>query len=222
MVKSKKMNTKEKSESLLVIYVRIALIVALYWIVSISMVFMNKLVLSDSEYSLDAPLFICWFQCLVTLVISASFSLLSLMLSNVAITKDYRFVRIRDNNHDHDYASNVYLHRFSWLKAFPPLEIKLEVIQQIFPLTIFFVGMVTFNNLCLKHVGVAFYFVGRSLTTVFNVAFTYVILHQTTSKAAICCCGAIVAGFLLGMFDNFSIINQKHNSFYTQVLIKKN
>ena len=32
-----------------------------------------------------------------------------------------------------------------------------------------FVGMITFNNLCLKHLGVSFYNVGRSLTTVFNV-----------------------------------------------------
>ena len=29
--------------------------------------------------------------------------------------------------------------------------------------------MITFNNLCLQHVGVSFYNVGRSLTTVFNV-----------------------------------------------------
>lgn len=52
---------------------------------------------------------------------------------------------------------------------------------QILPLSIVFVGMITFNNLCLKYVGVAFYYVGRSLTTVFNVACTYVILRQTTS-----------------------------------------
>lgn len=29
--------------------------------------------------------------------------------------------------------------------------------------------MIAFNNLCLKYVGVSFYYVGRSLTTVFNV-----------------------------------------------------
>ena len=29
--------------------------------------------------------------------------------------------------------------------------------------------MITFNNLCLKHVDVSFYYIGRSLTTVFNV-----------------------------------------------------
>ena len=40
---------------------------------------------------------------------------------------------------------------------------------QVLPLSIVFVGMITFNNLCLKYLGVSFYNVGRSLTTVFNV-----------------------------------------------------
>ena len=47
---------------------------------------------------------------------------------------------------------------------------------QVLPLTLIFVAMITMNNLCLKYVGVAFYYVGRSLTTVFNVVFTYMIL----------------------------------------------
>ena len=41
--------------------------------------------------------------------------------------------------------------------------------------------MITTNNLCLKNVGVAFYYVGRSLTTVFNVLLTYLILGNNTS-----------------------------------------
>ncbi len=40
---------------------------------------------------------------------------------------------------------------------------------QILPLSLVFVGMIMFNNLCLQYLGVAFYNVGRSLTTVFNV-----------------------------------------------------
>lgn len=40
---------------------------------------------------------------------------------------------------------------------------------QVLPLSVVFVGMVVFNNLTLKYLGVAFYNVGRSLTTVFNV-----------------------------------------------------
>jgi hypothetical protein len=38
--------------------------------------------------------------------------------------------------------------------------------------------MIASNNLCLKYVGVAFYYIGRSLTTVFNVIFTYTILGK--------------------------------------------
>ena len=34
-------------------------------------------------------------------------------------------------------------------------------ISQVFPLSVVFVGMITFNNLCLKDVGVSFYYIGR-------------------------------------------------------------
>lgn len=43
---------------------------------------------------------------------------------------------------------------------------------QVLPLSIVFACMISFNNLCLKYVGVAFYYIGRSLTTVFNVVCT--------------------------------------------------
>ena len=39
--------------------------------------------------------------------------------------------------------------------------------------------MITFNNLCLKNVGISFYYISRSLTTVFNVALTYTILGKS-------------------------------------------
>lgn len=59
--------------------------------------------------------------------------------------------------------------------------------------------MIATNNLCLKYAGITFYYVGRSLTTVFNVIFTYLILGQKTSAKCIACCGFIVIGFLLGV-----------------------
>lgn len=70
---------------------------------------------------------------------------------------------------------------------------------QILPLSVLFTLMVGTNNLCLKYVGVAFYYVGRSLTTVFNVILTYVLLKQKTSFACIMCCAGIVGGFMLGV-----------------------
>ena len=54
-------------------------------------------------------------------------------------------------------------------------------VRQVLPLSVVFVLMITTNNLCLKNVGVAFYYVGRSLTTVFNVLLTYLILGNKTS-----------------------------------------
>ena len=35
------------------------------------------------------------------------------------------------------------------------------MIVQVMPLSLVFVGMITFNNLCLKYVGISFYYIGR-------------------------------------------------------------
>ena len=61
------------------------------------------------------------------------------------------------------------------------------LLRQTLPLSVVFVGMITFNNLCLKHVGVAFYYVGRSLTTVFNVVGRSYLLH----RLAVCACACL-------------------------------
>lgn len=65
--------------------------------------------------------------------------------------------------------------------------------------------MLLLNNFCLKYVGVAFYFVSRSLTTVFNVTFTYFLIHEQVSRGALICCAFIVLGFILGI-DQESVI----------------
>ena len=59
--------------------------------------------------------------------------------------------------------------------------------------------MITFNNLCLKYVGVSFYYIGRSLTTVLKVATTYIVLGEKTSIRAVICCVVIIIGFWLGV-----------------------
>ena len=55
---------------------------------------------------------------------------------------------------------------------------------QVMPLSVVFVSMITFNNLCLKNVGISFYYISRSLTTVFNVILTYTILGQNPILSA--------------------------------------
>lgn len=70
---------------------------------------------------------------------------------------------------------------------------------QAMPIAILFTSMISTNNLCLKYVPVSFYYIGRSLTTVFNVILSYALLRQTSSFQCIACCGIIVSGFWLGV-----------------------
>ncbi|XP_017771841.1 PREDICTED: GDP-fucose transporter 1 [Nicrophorus vespilloides] len=74
-----------------------------------------------------------------------------------------------------------------------------QTMRNVIPLAVMFTSMIATNNLCLKYVSVAFYYIGRSLTTIFNVAFTYLILGDKTSKRCIFFCFLIIFGFYLGV-----------------------
>uniref|UniRef100_A0A8C8RH59 Solute carrier family 35 member C1 n=1 Tax=Pelusios castaneus TaxID=367368 RepID=A0A8C8RH59_9SAUR len=147
---------------------QIALVVSLYWFISITMVFLNKYLLDSPSLGLDTPLFVTFYQCAVTVLFCKGLSLLA------------------------SCCPPGYL-------DFPSIRMDLKVSRSILPLSIVFIGMITFNNLCLKYVGVAFYNVGRSLTTVFNVLLSYFLLKQTTSIYALLTCGVIIGGFWLGI-----------------------
>ncbi|XP_053305071.1 GDP-fucose transporter 1 isoform X2 [Spea bombifrons] len=155
-------------EPFLVRAVKIALVVMLYWFISITMVFLNKYLLDSPSLKLDAPLFVTFYQCLVTVLLCKGLSLLS-----------------------HVIPPSV--------MEFPSVRFDLKVLRSVLPLSVVFIGMITFNNLCLKHLGVAFYTVGRCLSTVFNVLLSYVLLKQTTSLYALLSCGVILGGFWLGI-----------------------
>ncbi|XP_012141593.1 GDP-fucose transporter nac isoform X2 [Megachile rotundata] len=157
-------------------FIHITIVVVAYWIISILTVFINKALLSSNSINLDAPLFVTWCQCIVSLIICASLSKLS---------KEFpEYIKFPDGN---PYTK--------------------ETLSKILPLSLLFTGMIATNNLCLKYVGIAFYYVGRSLTTVFNVIFTYLILGQRTSIKCIACCTFIVTGFWLG-------VDQEHIAVY--------
>ncbi|CAF0907851.1 unnamed protein product [Adineta steineri] len=148
-------------------YIQIAIAVGLYWFVSITMVFLNKYLLSSKDVKLDAPLFITWFQCVVTVGICGILGSLNKSVSS--------------------------------LSKFPSFKIDLKIARDVLPLSLMFVAMIIFNNLTLKHLTVSFYMVGRSLTTVANVVFTYFMLGERTSYKALGCCALIIAGFFLGI-----------------------
>ncbi|XP_029438514.1 GDP-fucose transporter 1 isoform X2 [Rhinatrema bivittatum] len=159
---------KSVQESFLIKAFKIALVVFLYWFISITMVFLNHYLLDSPSLKLDAPIFVTCFQCVVTVLLCKGITLLSHIFSAGPLD-------------------------------FPSLRFDLKVLRSILPLSVVFIGMITFNNLCLKFIGVAFYTVGRCLSTVFNVIISYLLLKQTTSMYALLSCGIILGGFWLGI-----------------------
>lgn len=138
---------------------KIAAVVACYWFVSITMVFLNNYLLDNRE--LDAPLFVTFYQCVVTVGLCWLLQVLAVFCPG--------FI------------------------DFPAFKLDPKTSREVLPLSVMFICMITFNNLCLKYVGVAFYTIGRSLSTVFNVLLSYVILKQGTSWRALLCCGIILS-----------------------------
>ena len=90
-------------------------------------VFVNKSLLSGSLS--DAPLFVTWYQCVVT------------VLGCYVLRQAARYL-----------PGKI---------SFPELDLDLNIMKELLPLSVVFVGMITLNNLCLKNVGVSFYYIGR-------------------------------------------------------------
>ena len=119
----------------------------------------------------------------------------------------------------------------SFLSQFPEQSYHLSTAVKILPLSLIFVGMISFNNLCLQNVQVSFYLVARSLTILFNVIFTFVLLHTTTSFPVIVTLCIVVFGFIIGskgeidfsitgtVFGVCSSIFVSLNSIYTKKLM---
>lgn len=87
----------------------------------------------------------------------------------------------------------------SFLDDFPIVEYNIETGMKVLPLSLIFVGMITFNNLCLQYVQVSFYNVARCLSLVFNVIFTYLFLSQTTSILTCSTLLIVIIGFICGI-----------------------
>ncbi|KAH8312764.1 hypothetical protein KR044_012695 [Drosophila immigrans] len=149
-------------------YLKIFFVVALYWCTSILTVFVNKHLLSSDSVNLGAPLFMSWYQCVVSTLICYCMSRLSRKYPSV----------------------------FSFPEGNP---LDIDTFRKLLPLSVLYTLMIGANNLSLTYVTVAFYYIGRSLTTVFSVVLTYVILRQRTSFKCLLCCATIVVGFWLGV-----------------------
>jgi GDP-fucose transporter C1 len=177
----------------------IASVVATYWFVSISMVYLNKILMSSEGVSISAPLFITWYQCVITALICWAAGKIS---ETIQKRSD-----VLPMSGDADGTNKGHGGK-SFFSQFPKAEYRSDVAKKILPLSIIFVGMITFNNLCLKWVEVSFYNVARSLTIVFNVVLSRFILGSPTSLKTLLCLGVVIAGFFMGANGevNFSMI----------------
>ena len=164
----------------------VASVVATYWFVSISMVYLNKVLMSHDGISISAPLFVTWFQCIVTAIICWLAGKVGEYMQKRA---DMLPLRQDDSNKGHGK---------SFFAQFPKAEYQTTTGRKVFPLSFVFVGMITFNNLCLKWVEVSFYNVARSLTIVFNVVLSQFILGSHSSIRTIACLMIVIVGFFLG------------------------
>jgi GDP-fucose transporter C1 len=88
--------------------------------------------------------------------------------------------------------------KVSALSFLPDLEFKWDVAKEISPLTIVYIGMLAFNNLCLNYVDIHLYQIARSLTICFTVVMSYFILGERTSWMAIFACFVVFIGYVTG------------------------
>lgn len=122
------------------------------------------------------------------------------------------------------------------LPAFPKLDLDLRKCVAVLPLSIFFVAMISFNNLCLRNNGVSFYYIGRATSTIFNVFLSQSILGTEPSKFVLINCLIIIIGFSIGsspdvkenplamdgvIFGIFASVALALNAIYTKKILPK-
>lgn len=223
------------TKELWIAYTRILFVELAYWVVSIGMVFVNEYILGANILTDDLTVFITIFQILFSLSILISLNYITKNYLdplpnqlNVDQNLGSDKARLLDDDEIADQdelggsakvcynekensgltpESNI-ANSDSLMQLFNvniPQRINTGTCTKVLPLSILYLGMILLNNFCLKNVGVAFYFVSRSLTTVFNVIFTYIFINEPVSFGALICCALIVLGFILGI-DQESVI----------------
>lgn len=74
----------------------------------------------------------------------------------------------------------------------------MKIAKAVAPLTIVYLAMIVFNNLCLQLVQVSFYQVARSLTVLWTGLFERIILGKTISKLRMGAVVVVFLGFVIG------------------------
>jgi GDP-fucose transporter C1 len=157
------------------------------------MVYLKAVLMSNDGISIEAPLFVAWFQCVITALICYAAGL----VGERAKKLPHSYSQV-DTDDGEGSSSSRSTSKPSFFAQFPKAEYSIPIAKKVFPLSVVFVGMITFNNLCLKWVEVSFYSVTMSLTIVFNVFFSRVLLGAHTSPKTLLCLAIVIIGFAMG------------------------
>lgn len=142
-------------------------VVILYWCISISMVFLNKHILSGTFGDEELTIFSAWYQ--------------SMTAVGFILSIRYGFVKCGVN-----------------VKV-PKIEPSQLYSKTMLILSMSSVCGLTFNNLMLKHIGVAFYQVARSFTIIFTIGLSASVLGRQLTLRAVVSCLLVVCGFFVGI-----------------------
>ncbi len=209
---------------------KIAGVVALYFAVSITLVFANKILMpsgaAKKDNDIDAPLFVTWFQCVLTALIIYALGWFAqgaapdswlrefpkgpLLLTALHCWPHGEQRRHRESRstwwllprtHTSVASRLVVLtcRRCCAAVCLSAVDWNPKVMVSVAPLSLMFLGMISFNNLCLKFVTVPFYNVARSLTIVTNVIFTYLLMGERTSLKVCATLAIVILGFYIGI-----------------------
>jgi len=102
-------------------------------------------------------------------------------------------------------SMNIKTH-FQLTIAVPQLSLTELTHQDMILSSMTFAGTLIFNNLMLKYISVAFYQVARSLTMVFIIGFSVIVLKEKITKNIFFSCGFIILGFYVALDEE--ILNQ--------------
>ena len=164
------------SSNLILQWMKIGGAVLFYWCNSIGMIFLNKFLFSSKALNLNAPLFVTWFQAIITTLFCWTAGLL-----------------IGDS--------------IPAIGSFPIIIPNLELVSTCLLLSLLTAASITFKNLTLTLIEIAFYNVSLALGTIFTVLFSWLILKQRISLLVILTCVVIVVGFVLGVEEETQLTN---------------
>lgn len=98
-------------------------------------------------------------------------------------------------------GSKAALYFSSLRPIFPHADFNISTCWKVIPLSVSFVLTVGLANICLQKTLISTYQVARSLTLLFVIVLSYLLLKEKQNAPVLIACGLMVIGFVIGSLD---------------------